>query len=55
MSKTKSQRLAYGEELVALGRENSNIVALEADLGKSTMSYLFQQEFPNRYFEMGIA
>lgn len=55
MSNTQSQRLAYGEELVALGRENRDIVVLEADLGKSTMSYLFQQEFPERYFEMGIA
>lgn len=55
MSKTQSQRLAYGEELVALGAENPNVVALEADLGKSTMSYLFQQAYPERYFEMGIA
>lgn len=55
MSKTQSQRLAYGEELVALGAENPNVVALEADLGKSTMSILFQQAYPERYFEMGIA
>lgn len=50
-----NQRTAYGQTLVELGKENKNIVALEADLGKSTMSYLFQQEFPERYFEMGIA
>lgn len=55
MSKTQSQRVAYGEELVALGAENPNVVALEADLGKSTMSCLFQQAYPDRYFEMGIA
>nr|WP_319490036.1 transketolase C-terminal domain-containing protein [uncultured Caproiciproducens sp.] len=55
MTKTQSQRLAYGEEIVALGAENSNVVALEADLGKSTMSCLFQQAYPDRYFEMGIA
>ncbi|MFA9381087.1 MAG: transketolase family protein [Acetanaerobacterium sp.] len=55
MSKTQSQRLAYGEEIVALGGENPNVVALEADLGKSTMSTLFQQAYPDRYFEMGIA
>jgi len=55
MSKTQSQRLAYGEELVALGKENKDVVALEADLGKSTMSNMFQVEFPERYFEMGIA
>lgn len=50
-----SQRKAYGEALVALGKENNDIVALEADLGKSTMSCFFQQEYPDRYFEMGIA
>ena len=50
-----SQRVAYGETLVALGAENQNIVALEADLGKSTMSAMFQQAYPQRYFEMGIA
>ncbi|WP_283607987.1 transketolase family protein [Faecalispora anaeroviscerum] len=55
MSKTQSQRVAYGEELVELGKQNPNVVALEADLGKSTMSNLFQQAFPARYFEMGIA
>ena len=52
---TNSLRTAYGEALVALGRENKNIVALEADLGKSTMSCLFQAAYPERYFEMSIA
>jgi transketolase len=50
-----SLRKAYGEALVEEGRKNSNIVALEADLGKSTMSILFKEAFPTRYFEMGIA
>ncbi|MCL2214084.1 MAG: transketolase family protein [Treponema sp.] len=50
-----SQRLAYGEAITALGAENPNVVALEADLGKSTMSSLFQAAHPDRYFEMGIA
>jgi transketolase len=50
-----SLRKAYGEALVEEGRKNSNIVALEADLGKSTMSVLFKDAFPDRYFEMGIA
>ena len=52
---TNSLRTAYGEALVALGRENKNIVVLEADLGKSTMSCLFQAAYPERYFEMSIA
>lgn len=50
-----NQRIAYGSTLVELGKENPNIVVLESDLGKSTMSYLFQEAYPERYFEMGIA
>ncbi|MCL2128158.1 MAG: transketolase family protein [Treponema sp.] len=48
-------RRAYGEALAELGGEYQGIVALEADLGKSTMSCLFKDAFPDRYFEMGIA
>lgn len=54
MSK-QNQREAYGKALVQLGKENPNIVVLEADLGNSTRSILFQQAYPDRYFEMGIA
>ncbi len=50
-----NMREAYGLTLVELGRENRDIVALEADLGKSTRSVLFQEAFPDRYFQMGIA
>ena len=52
---TASLRNSYGEALVQLGRDNENVVTLEADLGKSTMSCFFQSEFPERYFQMGIA
>lgn len=55
MMKYSNQRTAYGEELMALGRVNRDIVVCEADLGKSTMTNAFQQAFPQRYFEMGIA
>ena len=55
MSKHYSQRLAYGEEIVKLGKEDKDIVVLEADLGRSTMSCLFQDAIPGRYFEVGIA
>ena len=50
-----NMRKAYGQALLELGRSNSKIVALEADLGKSTMSNMFGNEFPERYFQMGIA
>jgi transketolase len=53
--KMQNQRQVYGQTLVELGKDNSRIVVLEADLGKSTMSYLFQEAYPQRYFEMGIA
>ena len=52
---TVSLRTSYGEALVEMGKENRDIVVLEADLGKSTMSCLFQAEYPERYFQMGIA
>lgn len=52
---TNSLRTAYGEALVEQGKNNKNIVVLEADLGKSTMSCLFQTAYPERYFEMSIA
>ena len=51
----RSLRSAYGETLVELGKLDDRIVALEADLGKSTMSILFQQAFPERYVQIGIA
>lgn len=50
----QNPREVYGRTLVELGRENPNIVVLDADLGKSTMTCYFEREFPNRFFEMGI-
>jgi transketolase len=47
-------RTVYGETLVELGKENERIVVLEADLSKTTMTKLFEKEFPGRFFEMGI-
>jgi transketolase len=50
-----STRKAYGQTLVELGKENPNVVVLDADLSKSTMTYSFSKEFPERFFNMGIA
>ena len=44
-----------GDTLAQLGRENRNIVALDADVGSSSKSIVFGKEFPNRYFNVGIA
>ena len=55
MTKTiQNPREVYGRTLVELGETNPDIVVLEADLGKSTMTYYFEQRFPKRFFEMGI-
>ena len=53
--KLESLRNAYGQKVVEMAQENKNIVSLEADLGKSTMSCLMEQEYCNRFFEMNIA
>jgi len=50
-----NQRVAFGNTLVELGKENKNIVVLDADLCGSTMGKLFEQAYPERHFEMGIA
>lgn len=54
MSK-KSTRQAYGEALVELGQMNKDVVVLDADLTKSTKTNLFQEKFPERHFNVGIA
>jgi len=52
---TMNLRKTYGEALVEAGKINKDIVVLEADLSKSTMSMFFKEAFPDRFFEMGIA
>jgi transketolase len=51
----KATREAYGEALAELGKTNPNVVALDADLAKSTFSATFQKAFPDRFFTVGIA
>jgi len=51
----QNPREVYGRTLVQLGRENPDIVVLDADLSKSTMTCYFEEAFPERFFEMGIA
>lgn len=48
-------RFAFGDALAELGRQNPSVVALDADLYKSTRTVVFGQEFPGRFFDMGIA
>ena len=50
-----STREAYGKTLVQLGRENPDIVVLDADLSTSTQTIYFAREFPDRFFNVGLA
>ena len=48
-------RDVYGETLAQLGKENPDIVALDADVGSSSKSIVFGKAFPERYFNVGVA
>ena len=51
----KATRQSYGEALLELGKEDERIVVFDADLSAATKTNLFAKEFPNRFFDMGIA
>ncbi|MBI4198490.1 MAG: transketolase family protein [Chloroflexi bacterium] len=48
-------REVFGQTLLALGKENPDIVAVGGDLNVSTFAYLFGREFPARFFDLGPA
>lgn len=48
-------RDVYGKTLAELGRENPDIIVLDADLSCSTKTSIFAKEFPNRFFNSGVA
>jgi transketolase len=49
-----STRETYGRTLVELGRQNKDIVVLDADLSSSTMTHFFSREFPDRFLDCGL-
>jgi len=51
----KSTRQAYGEILLELGKEKNNLFVMDADLSMSTYTCYFAKEFPERFFNAGIA
>ncbi|MBN1298113.1 MAG: transketolase family protein [Actinobacteria bacterium] len=53
--KKVATRNAYGERLAELGDIKKDIVVLDCDLSKSTMTAVFAKKFPDRFFNMGIA
>ena len=55
LDKKIATRQSYGEKLAELGKTNKNIVVFDADLSSATKTSIFAKEFPNRFFDMGIA
>lgn len=53
--KKSSIRKAFGKALVDVGNDNENIVVLDADLACSTQTKMFQEKYPDRFFDFGIA
>jgi transketolase len=53
--KPRATREAYGEALLELGTRHPDVVALDADLAGSTKSAAFGKEFPERFFNAGVA
>ncbi|NLC87581.1 MAG: transketolase family protein [Clostridiaceae bacterium] len=55
LKEKKATRQSYGEALVELGKSRDDIVVLDADLSTATKTKLFAKEFPQRFFDIGIA
>ena len=51
----KQLRLTYGEALLALGRENPQVVVVDADMADGTRTVEFRKEFPDRFYDVGVA
>jgi transketolase len=54
-NKAYATRVAYGEALAELGASDPRVVVLDADLMGSTRTDIFAQQFPERFFEVGIS
>lgn len=55
MAQLVSMRIAYGKALIELGKANPDVVVLSADVSNSDHSYMFEEVFPDRFFNVGIA
>jgi transketolase len=51
----KLTRQGWADALLELGEKNEKVVVLDADLAKSTLTSLYKERFPQRFFDMGIA
>lgn len=54
-NKKIATRESYGKALLEIGRLDNRIVVLDADLSGATKTNLFAKEFPDRFFDIGIA
>ena len=54
-AKKKDYSKAFGDKLINLAKENKNIVAITASMKDGTGLREFQKEFPDRFFDIGIA
>lgn len=55
IDKKIATRQSYGEKLAELGKENENIVVLDADLSSATKTSIFAKQYPDRFINVGIA
>jgi len=55
MGEKIATRHAYGEALAEAGADNKDIVVLDADVSTCTMSCMFGEKYPDRFFNVGIA
>ena len=55
LNKKTPTRNGFGDEIVALGKENKNILVVDADIGKSCKTGDFRKQLPDQYLNVGIA
>ena len=53
--KTVATRAAFGQALVDLGKERNDFIVMDADLAAATQTGKFKKEFPDRFYDCGIA
>ncbi len=53
--KKVATRVGYGTALVELGRKRDDFIVMDADLAAATQTGMFKKEFPDRFYDCGIA
>ncbi|MCL2163270.1 MAG: transketolase family protein [Oscillospiraceae bacterium] len=55
MIQPQPNRVIYGKTITELGCEDERVVVLDADISKSTNTFQFKRQFPERFFNIGVA